>query len=289
MGADYFFRMGSTHAICQDYALAGEACGIQYALLADGCSGVPLPGQPGSPHTDWGARFLVRAARLRLDELARGTFASEAIIHHCASLARVADLSTLCLDATLLAAVATEKGDFITYQTGDGVIAGRRRDGSLFYRSLSFGNGMPFYLSYLLTARHLEQYLDPDAREDRGLRDVGTVQVIENRWNPSDGWQPSMPGEQARLSRADVLWRDHFSREEYEVVVLLSDGVESFLTREQQVVPLETVLEHLLDFKGYVGQFIVRRATRFLEKVCAENGWRHTDDFAIAGIHLSPP
>jgi hypothetical protein len=286
MGADYFFRMGSTHAICQDYALAGEVDGVQYALLADGCSGVPIPGQPGSPYTDWGARFLVRAAWLRLAEIAQGDFLNKSIIHHAASMARAAELPPVCLDATLLAAVRTPDGGVSTYQTGDGVIAGRKRDGSIYYRTLRFGSGMPFYLSYTLNDSHLRAYLDPEARVGLNLPDAGTVQVIENQWHPRDGWSPPFEGRSESLAMEDLVRRVTFPKEEFEVVALLSDGVESFLTRDQNQVALEMVLEQLLDFKGFVGQFAVRRCTRFLEKFCQNEHWRHGDDFSMAAIHL---
>lgn len=289
MGADYFFRMGSTHSICQDYALAGEADGIHYALLSDGCSGVPIPGQPGSPYTDWGARFLVRAARARLPEIVREAFPSEAIIHYGASLARAAELPSVCLDATLLVAVTAPNGDVVAYQTGDGVIAARRRDGSIQYETQKFGNGMPFYLSYTLSPDHLNAYLDPRARGGRDLGDAGTVQAIDNQWHPRAERPPATEWAQHALTRQDLVQRVVFPKDEFDVVLLLSDGVESFQTRDQSTVALETVLEELFDFKGFVGQFLVRRCTRFLEKFCVDKGWRHADDFSAAAIYLGTP
>ena len=65
MNADSAFRMGSTHAVCQDYAVASAWTAAAhtdgaappprpYIILSDGCS--------STPDTDVGARLLVKAA-----------------------------------------------------------------------------------------------------------------------------------------------------------------------------------------------------------------------------------
>ncbi|HYO91642.1 MAG TPA: hypothetical protein VEQ40_08400, partial [Pyrinomonadaceae bacterium] len=65
MNADSAFLIGATHAVCQDYAVAGngtpdERAAVSnlqanpYVILSDGCS--------SSPDTDIGARLLVKAA-----------------------------------------------------------------------------------------------------------------------------------------------------------------------------------------------------------------------------------
>lgn len=295
MGADYFVRMGSTHAICQDYAIAGELGERPYALVSDGCSGVSLPEQPGSPYTDFGARFLVRAAQQKIGQISEGDFPSDEIINRAAEWARHAELPDTSLDATLLVAATSETGDVLTFQTGDGVVASKSRDGTLFYQALSFGNGMPFYLSYLLDRRRLERLLHPDAFESgraMNAEAAGTVTVTDNIYVPGKGWQTPWTHVEpfAKDSRNTTRFRrDIFYREQHEVVLLLSDGVESFQKKDGTPVPLEEVLERLFDFKGFNGQFLVRRCSRFLHKFCVENGWQHADDFSAAGIHLASP
>lgn len=289
MGADYFFRMGSTHAICQDYALAGEARGCPYALLADGCSGVATPGQPGSPYTDFGARFLVRAAQRRLEDLASGDFPILAIVGEAAGAAETLKLSSTALDATLLAAVATPDGDVRTYQMGDGVIAWRKRDGSLGYRTVEFGNGMPFYPSYLREGDdgRLAAYLHPE--DPVKAEEAGVVTFRENVYVPGQGWTGITTRRETVFEASGPItgvWTLSLSRATTEVVLVMSDGAETFQTKDGGFVSLEQVLEQLFDFKGFVGQFLVRRCTRFLQKFCAEHGWQHADDFSAAGIYL---
>ncbi|MBM3457554.1 MAG: protein phosphatase 2C domain-containing protein, partial [Armatimonadetes bacterium] len=64
MHADAAFRMGCTHSVCQDYAVAlrATAAGGPAILLADGCS--------SSPDTDVGARLLARATARVLESVA---------------------------------------------------------------------------------------------------------------------------------------------------------------------------------------------------------------------------
>jgi hypothetical protein len=293
MGADYFFRMGSTHSICQDYAIAGEVDGYRYALLSDGCSGVADPEQPGSPFTDFGARFLVRAARQHMDDLARGVFPGCAIAEHAARMAMAAGLSPTALDATLLTAVTTSNGDVVTSQTGDGVIAARTRDGSIRYRTLRFGNGMPLYLSYQLDPDRMETLIHPE-RSGRAVspqeRDAaGTVEVVERMYVPGEGWREPTTTVERFDESTRGLWTEVFYRDEFDVVLIMSDGVETFQTKNATLMPLEGVLPQLFDFKGFAGQFLVRRCTRFLQKFCVEYGWSHADDFSVAGIHLGEP
>src|SRR6185295_18680312 len=54
MNTDAAINIGSTHSVCQDYAIARNG----YVVLADGCS--------SSPDTDIGARLLVKALDQRL-------------------------------------------------------------------------------------------------------------------------------------------------------------------------------------------------------------------------------
>ena len=58
---DAFFAIGSTHDICQDYALALNISNRSLLIVSDGCS--------ASPSTDIGARILSRcAAQVLLEE-----------------------------------------------------------------------------------------------------------------------------------------------------------------------------------------------------------------------------
>ena len=83
--------------------------------------------------------------------------------------------------------------------------------------------------------------------------------------------------------------RTTFRREDTELVLLFSDGISSFQLKDGTPIPLEQVLDQVFDLKGFAGQFLTRRCTRFLQKFCAENGWQHADDFSVGGLHLGAP
>jgi len=275
MGSDAFFRMGSTHAICQDYAIAGSHKGTAYAIVSDGCSGVSTKDEPGSPFTDYGARFITRAARLILP-----AFDETLMMLHAQQMAVAACLPASCLDATAIVAKKEKKGVRV-HQCGDGVIAARdRRTGQIAYMATSFDSNMPFYPSYLLTPAIRARYL----RTTRSMTLKTGGQIEGGAWKSGDLIEIPLNHEE---SESSVGVQTHFFPDSFDVVLIMSDGAESFQNAANgQPVPLTDVLEQLFAFKGFEGEFITRRCTRFLHKFCVEKGWKHTDDLSVAGIYV---
>lgn len=279
MGADSCFRMGSNHSVCQDYAASGLSVnGFPFVLVSDGCS--------GSAFTDYGSRFLVQAASLQmkpppsrisenwcpLDSLLDGGLLSDARL-----MAQVTHLPRQCLDATLIRAVW--KGDeIVVHRSGDGVIAARKREGGLWFVSTHFGENMPYYLSYRLDAREEQRYLDSAKvmHQIVGTRTGGSLEGTVF-WRTEKS--PDVP-----LDRNLLVGEQRFGPE-YDLVLIMTDGAESFQTNDGNPVMLTSVLDQLFDIKSYSGEFITRRCNRFLGKFCAEQGWKHSDDLAVAGIY----
>jgi hypothetical protein len=257
--------------------------------LSDGCSGEAIAGEPGSPYTDFGARFLVRSALRSIEELATGVFPAKAIIRDALAISTPAGLPSVSLDATLLVAIAVEDGPVTTFRTGDGVIAYRERDGSIHYESVEFGNGMPYYLNYLACPARQNSLVHPRPEElgsDEAMEAAGTVVVTMGTWRPGMGWLEPRRWKERFDETTPIERKTVFKRDQVDLVLLLSDGVESFQSRDRTGVPLERILEQLFDFKGLSGEFLVRRCSRFLQRFCVDNGWRHEDDFSVAGIYL---
>ncbi len=261
MGADSFFRMGSTHHVCQDYAASGESNGLVYAALSDGCS--------SSPDTDFGARFMVQAFRNEI-EWDPSAFS---LALNASKMAEAAGLSVRCLDATLLMVMMGEQHAEI-WRAGDGVVAWRRRDGTCFFNQIEFGQNAPRYLSYQLSAEH--------ERQHRELSPMVTVRV--GMREPGGAWEVS--SDSCPIGALSVFESWYIEKEYCDLALVFSDGVESFLDVASAPVPLVSVLDELLAIKGFQGQFLSRRCGRFLSKTCVERGWTHADDLSVAGIYL---
>jgi len=138
MNSDAIIDIGSTHAICQHYAIAKR----DYVILSDGCS--------SSTDTDIGARLLVRALDQQLSEQPTTEIAE---LHADAARTALAwanmlSLSPQSVDATLLSAHVMND-DLIIACSGDGVIILESQSGALDVRPISSPSGYPFYPSYL--------------------------------------------------------------------------------------------------------------------------------------------
>jgi len=55
MNADSYFEIGSTHLVCQDYALSGLYKDMCYGIVSDGCS--------SAENSEIGAQILCHGAR----------------------------------------------------------------------------------------------------------------------------------------------------------------------------------------------------------------------------------
>lgn len=252
--ADVHFAIGKTHKVCQDYGMADDSVkDFAQVVICDGCS--------SSEDTDWGARLLARSQILTYST----DFAS-GVIRQADRWRASLGLAPEALDATLLVVQETVQGDVEAVVRGDGIVVARRRDGRVQHWSVSFTHNAPAYLSYLLSTERLGTYLAA-----AGLRLI-------------NGLEPNLadPGDSVR---------QRFSRAEYDMVLIMSDGAESFQKRQGTCfvsVPLEDVIAQVMDFKIVGPGFIKRRMGRFLTKFCPENGWHHNDDFTVAGIAFDP-
>lgn len=264
MNADVFFTMGKTHTICQDYA---TVVGTDKIFLADGCS--------TSPHTDIGARLLCRLA----PKVGLQYAPQEAL-----PLVTALSLPTTCLDATLLSAQPNQEGTHIEVSiTGDGVIVARRRDGGYTMIISEFPSGAPQYLSYNLCEKRSYNYLKEfgGSHKVTFFQNGSVTQTLDFPLCLEDFAPPMITPETFM-----------FSIMEYDLILLLSDGVQSFHRPKGsngaiEPVPVQEIVEELLTVRGYAGQFITRMAKRLL-KDAATNGWVHTDDFSVAALYLGP-
>lgn len=272
MNSDAYYEIGSGHTVCQDYARAGVtrpgpglASPRCFALLADGCS--------SSAHSDLGARLLVCTA-IRSLELFGDLMSTDWLLSRAALAADELSIDRGCLDATLLAAWEADDGQIEIRVAGDGVVAAKRCDGRIEIWTVDYG-GAPAYLSYGLVEGRKRQYL----HEGYGLR------TVTHRFE----------GKERVLEAATEMgaWRMTIDPRDYEFILLLSDGVESFECAApmssfsaERGPTIDAVLGQLLAIRSTRGEFMVRRSRRFLQRFCRENQWQHSDDLAVAGIYL---
>lgn len=288
MHSDSYFRVGSTHDVCQDYALAGrDAEGRAYAIVSDGCS--------GSPDTDFGSRFLAKSMQFALGTSGTPHFRVESALYTTMAMsqqmASSCNMKDECLDATLLCAVESvdDSGRPGVQATmiGDGVIVARYRGQSYCdTHLLDFYDGFPAYLNYLGDLPRRQRYVK---ETDGGLASVSvsngeldTILKSQHRFF-GPGFEDFHP------------YTLFFDREKYDMVMLMSDGALSFQKEEVSDtntskrmggVPVSSVIHEMTDFKSMKGEFVARRAKKFLTKTCADNRWAHYDDFSVAVVAM---
>lgn len=271
MHSDSFFFMGKLHNVCQDYTRHGNSGDMTYALLSDGCS--------SSPDTDLGARLLCFAAEANINHLFKSieevdyTFCSHTIDQAYNMLSP--NINPYCLDATLLA-VTANKEDTIVQVVGDGVVATIDNNDSIHVYETIYTSSAPRYLNYWVHNNRHEAY----------IKEFGTSVVLNdyNLETPNANKLESVNDLQVRTIRLKT--------EEYKAVILMSDGVSAFnkkvLTDSGAMIDGVTtseVLNELLAYKNYTGEFIKKRTKRF-EKNLNKKLWENLDDVSVAGVYL---
>ena len=263
MNSDKFFCIGSSHTICEDYALSGKNGDTPYAIISDGCS--------SSMNTDFGARLLAIAASHYIDLFSKPNF-NDALINTAIDNARSIGLPSTTLDATLLTA-SVVNDNVMVKAYGDGFIAAVYDNFIQLYQ-IEYPSGAPFYLNYLryperlklLDRTHIvKEYIINDERSDivstSESQDLGTTLQF-----------PIAPSLRA--------------------VAVMSDGIGSFSARklestykiDEELSPA-IVVARMLNFKNYNGVFVERRMKRFKHDIQVDN-WNHYDDVSIGAIAL---
>ncbi len=274
MNADSVFKIGATHAVCQDYVIArGRAPhGGPYVVLSDGCS--------SSPDTDVGARLLVKAMDLML---ARTAPRDVSRLHkECARTALGwADLMGLpaeAVDATLLSAHVCED-ELIVACSGDGAIVLESNAGVLDLYAISSPSGYPFYPAYVHQPERLAEMLD-------NQRSVKEIKQFRRE-------SPNAPFKLLEMTTSESLTEVfRLNVSDYKYVAVASDGLNSFFHTQPtptgnrlHSVCLTDALNQFWSFKNSHGAFVERRMKKF-KKDAEARSWDHADDLAMGVIHL---
>ena len=147
MNSDSYFEIGSTHLVCQDYALSGSFKDMHYGIVSDGCS--------SAEHSEIGAQILCHVARYNIqlyydlffsvEDQVIQTLLGNSILKRADELRKLYPIVPNALEATLLIMIA--KGDqACAFGWGDGYVL--LHVDTLSYKKISYPEtNAPFYLS----------------------------------------------------------------------------------------------------------------------------------------------
>lgn len=270
--ADSYFAIGSTHRVCQDYALHGKDSRF-YGIIADGCS--------SARDSDFGARILTKAAEQYVE--ADPHVYAYSVLARAAATQTALGLEGESLHATLGSVLAVSTTCFATCLIGDGVVAGKSEDGLQFYH-IEYPSGAPYYLQYESSQNLKQAYLTEFG---------GTYTITKFQKRKGKTWEKG-DVQTCRFNSHDFpIHRVEYSADRYDFVAIMSDGVGSVrrkvatpTSKTTETVPITEVVESLLNFKpvgmpNFTGSFVQRRFNRVFRD---HPDWQHLDDIAIAVI-----
>ncbi len=262
MKSDIFIDIGSTHKINEDYATHGEVSIYKYIAISDGCS--------ASDRTDIGSRLLCLALEYCMKNFIDKMFDddmhhfNEFLIDKIRDIKIALDIKDSILDATLIYAVSD--GDVTkVYSFGDGNISVKTKDGKIIHHTINYEHNTPNYLSYNLDPTRKKGYID---------NFFGDGEIIEY----NDG---VFYHSQKITHSTELFWE--FKNEDIEMISVYSDGVETFMDEDFNLLNADFVASELTNFKNTNGVFLERRAKSYLRK-CKKNKIIHTDDISVATI-----
>jgi len=280
---DSIFRMGSTHKICEDYAIHGSRNGLGYAIVSDGCSGATDEAAGIIAKTEMGSRLLCYAAARCIEGLDPLRTMNEKDVERWGweVLARArADQLQLGIDANYLhlystLAVAVTNGDqYRVAMFGDGAWFLAGPDGPIANIGVYYAKNAPFYLAY---------------NADGGR--AGYVSMFSGDAHEAEfmpGREPSIVKTKHECKPAFV-WTGSLAHVGANLIGVSTDGQASFTKAEDfEILPgQQRVLMDFSKINSKGGLFLNRRVGRVIENYKKE-GYVHTDDLGVAAVMLDP-
>lgn len=288
---DSFFYQGSSHEVCQDYALIAPE---HYGILSDGCS--------GALNSDWGARLLCKGAEKYLhrlmapDDCQKVRFIVEAHSEARKWALCMPNLSKECVTATL-GTLYRERSVVHSLLIGDGVEGGMKHSGEWCFRTIEpapYGEPPKAGCFYPI-------YLTSRTEEDAYFQRFGGQHKIVKYSGDLFGEAPMRQEEEViTLDRQRPFFDSSYSREEYKFVFLATDGLMSFAKKivsdTQKVVEpvgILDVMRVLFDNIQHRMNFLVVNAHWAFKKQTAGtflgNGWHNKDDVSVIAFHMTEP
>lgn len=254
--SDSFYKMGTAHVTCDDFAVIGSWNEGQthLAMVFDGCS--------GSPNSSVGARLL--ASELMFKFRIFSMTAQEIKTAFMRVLKNTLNdlwwkhkdvYGQKFLDCTILCAISgPEETDVVVI--GDGSFTQMDKNKSLSMHLFSFGSEAPGYASYLLDENREDAftYLAKTAHDEWAYSMLETPDTILKASITS-----------FNLTEVPIRW---YSLKHSDVarLVLTTDGIAQLVDEKQDKVPWQEACKALITFKNDKGQFLARKSDRILDR-----------------------
>lgn len=288
MKSDSFFQQGTTHSVCEDYAMHCD----DVALVSDGCSN-----DGKSIMSDWGARIICAASMQQIK-------LHHAEIDFCDFLDKIGQywkvincfLTTVdknSITATL--GMCRQNGDFIdVFLSGDGCWGVQKTDGSWEINNIEFLAGgeknmiAPYYPKYGWSINEAANYLKlfgGDYRKTTWRGDLKTPLKMEQE--VFDG----------KFDISKPYFFEQYKKENCVVVFVGTDGVSSFIeiiktetSKHTQGITVPQVLSVVFDGVNYKQKDFLNRQRNWIFKqqktgTFPKRNWHNTDDFSMGVIY----
>lgn len=290
MISDSFFEIGTTHEVCEDYAISGN----NYAVVSDGCS--------NSGHridTDWGSRILCKSAQAHIEEFDSDEFVKKVLQTSKESLVSIPSLIQESLTATLLTLRVVENC-FQIISIGDGVIGAKNKNGDWTIHVIEYPKG-PYYLNYKILNKE-QEFQDSFGTSFKINTYIGNIKdsipdliMFEERKNY---WSQKIQFTQQdfNIDFSAPFQMFNFPIEEYEFAFVCSDGMDSFYQNQNTSTSKHTEKVHVLDVFNVVMDFLnfnnsfarVQRNWAFRQNkpgTLIRRNWKNFDDVSVGVIH----
>lgn len=277
MKADSFFTIGSSHDICQDYAMTYFSGDTAISMISDGCSMICVDGNPVPHHlSDVAARIVCLAAKSAAKQLisrpGRRDISDAFVELINKSLINAKNMfgTSSCLGDATLSIVSYRQGSIPCVTTiGDGVTH-YQDDNTNVIITRKYEPNMPAYFSYLIDGDNAYWHKD----------NIPTLTRVTSFY--SREWE-------FISSDSDTICNSLFTTDniglapEAKSISVFSDGISDITLPSGDKMPVDIVVQTLTSFKRYGGQFVRRRMKAQLRRWASE-GIHPCDDTSMATI-----
>jgi serine/threonine protein phosphatase PrpC len=282
MNCDSYFEIGSSHLVCQDYALSGFYKDMCYGIVSDGCS--------SAENSEIGAQVLCHATKyflaLYYDLFFNNSMTPESLVEllgnsirtRADEIRKIYPISRDSLQATLLIAAMLNGNAFI-FAWGDGVII----------KSISEYSKNVDEIDYPLTNAPVYLMTDVNAYNEKFAGQL-EKRVQRYQFTSSLDTSPDNSDKFIVVNQKKEIFRPYqspslyvFSIKPRDCITIATDGLVQYQDQDKNPVKTELIIPQILDYPNCNGQF-VKRTMNFMKRDLVKKGWSHSDDIGIATL-----